>query len=66
MIPQAHILKAYGLFSENEEARTHTDKTKQRKDQRDNRPVGSKRSVQSAQERLAENEEAHTSVSSSQ
>ena len=66
MIPQAHILKAYGLFSENEEkeARKQTDKTKQRKEQRNNRPVGSKRSVQSAQERLAENEEAHTSASS--
>ena len=41
MIPQAHILKAYGLFSENE--------------------VGSKRSVQTAQERLAENEQARVS-----
>ena len=66
IIPQAHILKAYGLFSENEEkeARKHTDKTKQRKEQRDHRPVGSKRSVQTAQERLAGNEEAQASASS--
>ena len=62
-IPQAHILKAYGLFSENEEkeAQKQTDKTKQRKEQRDNRPVGSKRSAQTAQERL---EEAQASASS--
>ena len=63
---QERILKAYGLFSDNEEreARKETDKTKQRKVQRDNRPLGSKRSAQTAQERLAENEEAQASASS--
>ena len=65
-MPQERILKAYGLFSDNEEkeARKQTDKTKQRKEQRDNRPGGSRRSDQTAQERLAENEEAQASTSS--
>ena len=64
-MPQERILKAYGLFSDNEEkeARKQTDKTKQRKEQRDNQPVGSKQSVQTARKRLAENEEARASAS---
>ena len=62
-MPQERILKAYGLFSDNEEreARKETDKTKQRKVQRDNRPLGSKRSAQTAQEEL---EVAQASASS--
>ena len=62
-MPQERILKAYGLFSDNEEreARKEEDKTKQRKVQRDNRPLGSKRSAQTVQEKL---EVAQASASS--
>jgi len=58
-IPQAQIVKAYGLFSEHEEKESQTDKPKARKEQRGNRPVGSKPSVQAAQERLGGKEEAN-------